>query len=630
MIISKVISRIFLFYFLNEISASYYRPDIDFDDLVKSPYFIDKTLLIKTYFDNLKTVNHTLITCPRKFGKTANLKMMKFFTQLEVNESKMAIDPEHTKAYQVFKNLRIGQHEDIIKAHLAQYPVLYLDLGNVLFNASNPQEIFVNLRRQISLCCREYLYVYEHLRHSNSAKKVPSCVGRKKLLYYVDRLMYGKPTRGELRKCLLRMAELLYLYFKRRIIILVDDLSGVITDTQLFRVFLEREMFRFMVPGMLKDFYRFNFTFAHSAMITGHSSIGLPSYFYGFVKFRHYHFLENHPYSEYYGFTQHQTQVLFDRFEVSKQNRTRFKNYYQGYVTRNSSLTLYNPYWVIEYLQTNQYVLLSPELVQYDDVEAPENLYLYCFMHNNEFRPKIIELIEYKAAIDLKKQYDPADRKHFIFYKTCKRFVGTFPVPLMFTYIFERGYLTHTIDGNVFTVTNVPARRPLLQMMFLYYSQNSKLFDAVKEGMHYVLRTSARSTPNNLRQMKFWFDQNILNTMLKQKHQSLEDEFHAMLLASVVPKGNVLNDYRLQLKTDYKNRTCVHRPNIVVVNREESFASVLIVRFNSTLSVSQIIQQAKNQSFYDDRGIRSKKIMVIRINQKHETTVDEKIDETVS
>ena len=74
----------------------------DFKKIIDGDYFyIDKSLLIKEILDNMAEV--TLITRPRRFGKTLNLSMLKyFFEKVELVESNV----------ELFSNLKIASEKD--------------------------------------------------------------------------------------------------------------------------------------------------------------------------------------------------------------------------------------------------------------------------------------------------------------------------------------------------------------------------------------------------------------------------------------------------------------------------------------------------------------------------------------
>lgn len=88
-----------------------------FSDLIRHQLdFIDKTLFIKEIFDNTGT-QVSVITRPRRFGKTLNLSMLHCFLAAEVN-----LKPTQG----LFDGLKIAQVGDHYMQHQGEYPVIYI------------------------------------------------------------------------------------------------------------------------------------------------------------------------------------------------------------------------------------------------------------------------------------------------------------------------------------------------------------------------------------------------------------------------------------------------------------------------------------------------------------------------
>jgi len=89
-----------------------------FEKIIEGNYFyIDKTLFIKELLENRGAV--TLLTRPRRFGKTMNMSMLRHFFDLNMDSKAL------------FDGLKIMEHKDIVERYLNQYPVVFLTLKNV-------------------------------------------------------------------------------------------------------------------------------------------------------------------------------------------------------------------------------------------------------------------------------------------------------------------------------------------------------------------------------------------------------------------------------------------------------------------------------------------------------------------
>lgn len=97
-----------------------YQPlSIGLDDFKKlrqqNYYYVDKTLFIKELIDKKGEVN--LFTRPRRFGKTLNLSMLRYFFEKVGNE-------EENKA--LFKGLAILKEGEKYTSLMGKYPIIYL------------------------------------------------------------------------------------------------------------------------------------------------------------------------------------------------------------------------------------------------------------------------------------------------------------------------------------------------------------------------------------------------------------------------------------------------------------------------------------------------------------------------
>ncbi len=91
----------------------------DFKTIINdNGYFIDKTMLIKEFYDNGNYV--LLIPRPRRFGKTLNLSMIEHFFDIQKPESK-----------DLFSEFEISKDEDFCEKHQNKYPVINISLKDV-------------------------------------------------------------------------------------------------------------------------------------------------------------------------------------------------------------------------------------------------------------------------------------------------------------------------------------------------------------------------------------------------------------------------------------------------------------------------------------------------------------------
>ena len=85
---------------------------------IRQNYYIDKTMYIKDIVDNESRV--ILVTRPRRFGKTLNMSMLKYY-----------FDCRQKDNIELFKGLKILKEEEKYTSKLGTYPVIYITLKDV-------------------------------------------------------------------------------------------------------------------------------------------------------------------------------------------------------------------------------------------------------------------------------------------------------------------------------------------------------------------------------------------------------------------------------------------------------------------------------------------------------------------
>ena len=107
----------------------------EFDKIVESSAFVDKTLLIKDFLEIKCEV--ALITCPRRFGKSTNMNMVLNFLKINVDNAGIVIDRRLTNNYKLFNSeyknglLNIADHKEIMDNYLASFPVVFVSFLNI-------------------------------------------------------------------------------------------------------------------------------------------------------------------------------------------------------------------------------------------------------------------------------------------------------------------------------------------------------------------------------------------------------------------------------------------------------------------------------------------------------------------
>ena len=117
----------------------------DFKNLrLRKNYFIDKSLYIKDIIDNQSGV--ILITRPRRFGKTLNMSMLRYYFDIKGKDNK-----------ELFKDLKIMEQDENYTSKLGYYPVIYLTLKDV--NDRNFDNMLLALKTAMINMYKEHMYL---------------------------------------------------------------------------------------------------------------------------------------------------------------------------------------------------------------------------------------------------------------------------------------------------------------------------------------------------------------------------------------------------------------------------------------------------------------------------------------
>jgi len=155
-------------------------------------YYVDKTKYIEKILVDTSEVK--LFTRPRRFGKTLNMSMLKYFFDIKNKE-------ENKK---LFQNLYI-EKSDFFKEQGA-YPVVYISLKGI--KADTWESSFFLIKSLISSIYNEFEYIREKLNESqlDSFNKI-----------------WLKKDDGEYRNALKNLTSFLYEYYKKEVILLIDE-----------------------------------------------------------------------------------------------------------------------------------------------------------------------------------------------------------------------------------------------------------------------------------------------------------------------------------------------------------------------------------------------------------------------
>lgn len=293
----------------------------DFAEMIqKDFYYVDKTPMIKDLLDQKAKV--TLFTRPRRFGKTLNISMLKYFFE----DSRDWQGKRQDWSY-LFKGLKIMDAGKQYSSYMGQYPVIYLTFKD------SKRESFKRSYEEIVRVIAEEFGRHEFvLEHPELAKK------KEKYLEIIQE----RGNQKDYETSILFLSQCLQIYYEKKPIILIDEYDVPLENSFACGFYDEMVNFiRVLFESGLKDNTSLEF-----AAITGCLRISKESIFTGLnnlniVSIRSTNF------DEYFGFKTDEVKKLCHYYNLDDKYET-VKAWYNGYTFGQTNI--YNPWSVIKYI----------------------------------------------------------------------------------------------------------------------------------------------------------------------------------------------------------------------------------------------------------------------------------------
>jgi hypothetical protein len=287
----------------------------DFKRIIEENYYyVDKSLFIREIIDDPSLV--LLILRPRRFGKTLNLSMLRYFFE------KTAADTGY-----LFRDLAIGRQGVEYTGKQGQYPVIYLTFKDV--KSDSWEKCLEQMKRVIGEEYRRHNYLLESTvldrQEENEYREIIN-------------LTVGEVA---LENSLLKLSVYLERYHRRKTMILIDEYdisiqSGYINGYYPKIINLIRNIF----SGAFKD----NISL-EKGVLTGILRVAKESLFSGLNNLEVCTVL-NPEFSGYFGLLEEEVAEILAYYEIASQTEA-VKSWYNGYVFGEK--TIYNPWSIINY-----------------------------------------------------------------------------------------------------------------------------------------------------------------------------------------------------------------------------------------------------------------------------------------
>ncbi|WP_233162677.1 MULTISPECIES: AAA family ATPase [unclassified Cohnella] len=280
-------------------------------------YYVDKSMLIKDILDDGAEVN--LIARPRRFGKTLNLSMLRyFFEKTEENHGAL------------FQDLEIWYQGERYQREQGKYPVIALTLKSLKMNTwkSNYSRLCTLLATEIE----RHGYLYEKNDLSSNDK------------YIVSRILDRTADESEYGGSIELLSRLLHAYHGEKVIILVDEYDTLLNEAYIHGFYDEAAAFLRLLLG---EAFKNN-VHLRKGVMTGIFRVAKESIFSGLNNLKVSTIIQD-DYREYFGFTELEVQKILEDFGLREQVAEVTK-WYNGYrFGEEVPLTIYNPWSIVQY-----------------------------------------------------------------------------------------------------------------------------------------------------------------------------------------------------------------------------------------------------------------------------------------
>lgn len=287
-----------------------------FEDIIQSNcFYIDKTSLIKEWWESEDDI--TLITRPRRFGKTLNMDMLKCF-----------FSNQYRDQGQLFEGLNIWKEEKYQQLQ-GTYPVIYLSFADV--KQTNYKDAVLKIKKIITDVYQQYIELagWEGLTEVQVRQ-----------FQSVDPYMDDVTAQCALKD----LSGYLYRYYEKKVIILLDEFDTPMQEAYIHGYWDE---FTAFIRSLFNAAFKTN-PYLNRAMMTGITRVSKESIFSDLNNLKVVT-TTSEEYATCFGFTQEEVFAALEEFQLAGQ-KDAVKQWYDGF-TFGSQQDIYNPWSITNYLK---------------------------------------------------------------------------------------------------------------------------------------------------------------------------------------------------------------------------------------------------------------------------------------
>lgn len=293
----------------------------DFKQVIENNYFyIDKTDFIRKWWENGDAV--TLITRPRRFGKTLNMSMLDYFFSVK-----------HEKEGGLFERFSIWQEEKY-RVLQGTYPVISLSFANV------KETNYAEARKKI---CQ----LLSNLYVDNAFLLESNVLEERDREFFRQISLNMDNTHATL--AIYHLSKYLSLYYGKKVIILLDEYDTPMQEAYVDGYWDEMTAF---IRSMFHSVFKTN-PYLERAIMTGITRISKESIFSDLNNLKVVTSISDE-YGTAFGFTEAEVFAALEEYGYDEEYGKKIKNWYDGF-TFGKWKDIYNPWSIINFLDTGEF-----------------------------------------------------------------------------------------------------------------------------------------------------------------------------------------------------------------------------------------------------------------------------------
>ena len=457
-------------------------------------YYVDKTGLIKTLLENPGKVN--LFTRPRRFGKTLNMSMLKYFF-----EAGSDVMPFNNGL--LFDGLEISNEKELCKKYMGKFPVISITLKGA--TGERFEDAKVMLRRIIGKEAMRFRFLLKSDRIDDAERS------QYEALVSMDNTGAFTMSDELLKDSLQTLSQLLQRHYGQSVIMLIDEYDVPLDKAyQLGYYDSMVELVRILFGNAFKTNDSLNF-----AVLTGCLRISKESIFTGLNNFKVYT-IKDVRYNEYFGFTDTEVRQMLEYYGLSNQYDA-VKEWYDGYMFGN--LGIYCPWDVINYCGD----------LRDGSVSEPQNYWVNT--SSNDIIRKFIDRADATTKDEIEQLINGEHVRKLIHQELTYRDLDS-DIDNLWSLLFTTGYLTQDgEDGDGISSLAIPNR----EIHWIYTQQIRSWFkDETKKDSHKLEAFCRAFIENDITAIENGFTSYLNETISVRdtyvKKEMKENFYHGILL----------------------------------------------------------------------------------------------------